>query len=55
MPPYWAFGFHLCRWGYNSSAMTREAVEKTRAAGIPLVRNHYIFVIFIFSSGVSCR
>lgn len=36
MPPYWAFGFHLCRWGYNSSAMTREAVEKTRAAGIPL-------------------
>ncbi|KAM5135362.1 lysosomal alpha-glucosidase-like isoform 1-T2 [Mantella aurantiaca] len=36
MPPYWALGFHLCRWGYNSSAETRQAADKTKAAGIPL-------------------
>ncbi|XP_056405889.1 lysosomal alpha-glucosidase-like isoform X1 [Hyla sarda] len=36
MPPYWSLGFHLCRWGYTSSAMTREAVKKTREAQIPL-------------------
>ncbi|XP_068117960.1 lysosomal alpha-glucosidase-like isoform X2 [Hyperolius riggenbachi] len=36
MPPYWALGFHLSRWGYNSSAMTLEAAKKTRALGIPL-------------------
>ncbi|XP_069808485.1 lysosomal alpha-glucosidase-like [Dendropsophus ebraccatus] len=36
MPPYWGLGFHLCRWGYTSSDMTREAVKKMRDAQIPL-------------------
>lgn len=36
MPPYWGLGFHLCRWGYTSSNMTREAVKKMRDAKIPL-------------------
>ncbi|XP_075702524.1 lysosomal alpha-glucosidase-like [Rhinoderma darwinii] len=36
MPPYWGLGFHLCRWGYTSSNMTREAVKKMRNAKIPL-------------------
>jgi alpha-glucosidase len=34
--PYWAFGFHLCRWGYTDINETREQVENMRAAGIPL-------------------
>ncbi|XP_066442877.1 lysosomal alpha-glucosidase-like [Eleutherodactylus coqui] len=36
MPPYWGLGFHLCRWGYTSSTLTREAVKKMRDAKMPL-------------------
>jgi len=35
LPPYWALGFHLCRWGYGSAAATRKVVENMRAAAIP--------------------
>jgi len=35
VPPYWALGFHLCRWGYNSSANMYAAWKRTRDAGIP--------------------
>ncbi|KAI0033893.1 glycosyl hydrolases family 31-domain-containing protein [Vararia minispora EC-137] len=34
--PYWAFGFHLCRWGYLDVNETREQVANMRAAGVPL-------------------
>jgi alpha-glucosidase len=34
--PLWGFGFHLCRWGYNGTAQTRETVDMMRAADIPL-------------------
>ncbi|KAJ9115910.1 hypothetical protein QFC22_005053 [Naganishia vaughanmartiniae] len=34
--PYWAFGFHLCRWGYTSVEETRSIVDSMRAANIPL-------------------
>lgn len=34
--PDWAFGFHLCRWGYSSIQETRSIVHKMREAGIPL-------------------
>ncbi|KAM3846334.1 lysosomal alpha-glucosidase isoform 3-T3 [Vipera latastei] len=37
MPPYWALGFHLCRWGYTSTAITREVVKNMTAALFPLV------------------
>ena len=37
MPPYWALGFHLCRWGYSSTAVTRQVVENMTRAGFPLV------------------
>lgn len=35
MPPYWALGFHLCRWGYNSVNRTAQIVNAMRRAGIP--------------------
>uniref|UniRef100_A0A8C9WLM6 Alpha glucosidase 2 n=1 Tax=Scleropages formosus TaxID=113540 RepID=A0A8C9WLM6_SCLFO len=35
MPPYWALGYHLCRWGYNSSDNTWEMVRTMRKYGIP--------------------
>jgi alpha-glucosidase (family GH31 glycosyl hydrolase) len=35
LPPYWALGFHLCRWGYGSAAATRKVVEDMRNAEIP--------------------
>ena len=34
--PAWAFGFHLCKWGYNSVEGTRYAVDKMREADIPM-------------------
>ncbi|KIK64069.1 glycoside hydrolase family 31 protein [Collybiopsis luxurians FD-317 M1] len=34
--PHWAFGFHLCRWGYISINETMEQVQNMRAADIPL-------------------
>ena len=34
--PVWAFGFHICRWGYSSLEATKEVVQKMREANIPL-------------------
>lgn len=36
MPPYWGLGFHLCRWGYSSTAITRQVVENMTRANFPL-------------------
>ncbi|XP_075034030.1 lysosomal alpha-glucosidase [Mixophyes fleayi] len=36
MPPYWGLGFHLCRWGYSTSDITREVVRNMSKANIPL-------------------
>nr|XP_033817509.1 lysosomal alpha-glucosidase [Geotrypetes seraphini]XP_033817510.1 lysosomal alpha-glucosidase [Geotrypetes seraphini] len=36
MPPYWGLGFHLCRFGYTSSNMTRLVVQRMREAKMPL-------------------
>ncbi|XP_057698351.1 lysosomal alpha-glucosidase [Corythoichthys intestinalis] len=35
MPIYWALGYHLCRWGFNSSNSTWEVVKRMRNNGIP--------------------
>uniref|UniRef100_A0A8C2WRX5 Alpha glucosidase 2 n=1 Tax=Cyclopterus lumpus TaxID=8103 RepID=A0A8C2WRX5_CYCLU len=35
MPIYWALGYHLCRWGYNTSNSTWEVVKRLRNYGIP--------------------
>ena len=36
MPPFWALGFHLCRWGYGSVENTRKVMERNLEAGVPL-------------------
>ncbi|NXT52606.1 LYAG glucosidase, partial [Pluvianellus socialis] len=36
MPPYWGLGFHLCRWGYSSTDITRQVVDNMTAARFPL-------------------
>ncbi|XP_046491044.1 lysosomal alpha-glucosidase-like isoform X1 [Neodiprion pinetum] len=35
MPPYWSLGFHLCKYGYKSLAVTKEVWNRTRNAKIP--------------------
>ncbi|XP_072180105.1 sucrase-isomaltase, intestinal-like [Diadema setosum] len=35
MPPYWALGFQLSRWEYNSLDRVKEVVEEMRNAEIP--------------------
>lgn len=37
LPPSWSLGFHLCRYGYNSSNATQNYVNRMRAASIPQV------------------
>ncbi|XP_013172172.1 PREDICTED: uncharacterized protein LOC106121193 [Papilio xuthus] len=36
MPPYWALGFHLCKYNYGSLQVTRDVWKSNRDAGIPL-------------------
>lgn len=40
MPTYWSLGFHLSRWGYNSTDGVRAARERMKAMGIPQVSFH---------------
>ncbi|NXI63030.1 MGA protein, partial [Anseranas semipalmata] len=35
MPPYWALGFQLCRYGYENDAEIAQLVEDMKTAGIP--------------------
>ncbi|RXG52002.1 Maltase-glucoamylase, intestinal [Armadillidium vulgare] len=35
LPPYWALGFQLSRWGYGSLANYQEVYDRMRAAQIP--------------------
>ncbi|ESO98989.1 hypothetical protein LOTGIDRAFT_114212, partial [Lottia gigantea] len=35
MPPYWALGYHLCRWGYTELDDMKMVMKRNREAGIP--------------------
>lgn len=34
--PYWALGFHQCRWGYQNLSIVEDVVENYRLARLPL-------------------
>ncbi|GIX98449.1 lysosomal alpha-glucosidase [Caerostris extrusa] len=36
MIPYWSLGFHLCRYGYNSSEKTNETLQRNLDKGVPV-------------------
>ncbi|XP_057673106.1 lysosomal alpha-glucosidase isoform X1 [Corythoichthys intestinalis] len=36
MPPYWSLGFHLCRWGYKSTNITRQVAQRMHDANFPM-------------------
>ncbi|XP_043925565.1 lysosomal alpha-glucosidase [Protopterus annectens] len=36
MPPYWGLGFHLCRFGYFTTNITRNVVKRMEEAKMPL-------------------
>jgi len=35
MPPYWALGFHLSRWGYDSTDRMKYIADRNRLGGMP--------------------
>lgn len=35
MPPYWALGFHLCRWGYGGVDGMKKVIKRMRDAKMP--------------------
>ena len=43
MPPYWALGFQISRFGYSGTDDMRSAVERTLKYDIPLVSTPFIF------------
>ncbi|KAL5018863.1 hypothetical protein ScPMuIL_004585 [Solemya velum] len=36
MPPYWALGFHLCRWGWGGANGMKKVIERNRNAKMPI-------------------
>ena len=36
MPPYWAYGYQLSKWGYRDLDDLKNTVQRNRQAGIPL-------------------
>lgn len=35
LPPYWSFGFQICRWGYENLQQVKDVVQRTKLAQIP--------------------
>ena len=45
MPPYWALGFHLCRYGCNSADDLKKVINRTRQLGIPYVISSVVIAV----------
>lgn len=48
MPPYFALGFQLSRWGYKNTENIRQVVERNRLLEIPQVFTNPLNNIHIF-------
>jgi alpha-glucosidase (family GH31 glycosyl hydrolase) len=46
MPPYWALGFQLCRYGYDSIENMKAAVDRTAQYNIPHVSKALVNDVF---------
>lgn len=55
MPPYWALGFHLSRYGYDTLDNMRAAVDRTKAAGIPQVRTYNAYFVLFSCKPLFCH
>jgi len=48
MPPYWALGFQLCKYGYNSADKLKTVINRNRQLGIPYVIYNFLsFVVAV--------
>ncbi len=36
IPPFWSFGFHQSRWGYESVETLKEVIGNYKTYGLPL-------------------
>ena len=36
LPPYWSLGYHQCKFGYKTLARTKQILNQTREANIPI-------------------
>jgi len=45
MPPYWALGFHLSKYGYNSADNLKKVINRNRQLGIPYVIFSVVIVV----------
>ena len=41
MPPYWALGFHLARWGYGGTDGLNKVITRMRNAKMPYVSSAF--------------
>jgi len=55
MPPYWALGFQLSKYGYNSADELRTVINRNRQLGIPYVIYSFLsFVVAILCHLLTC-
>lgn len=36
IPPFWSFGMHQCRWGYENISMLQDVIKNYEANDLPL-------------------
>lgn len=55
MVPYWALGFHLCRYGYQNDSEIASLYEEMVAAQVPYVRSpSVVFWLWDLMTNISC-